>query len=175
VVTGTVAWRRLLRAYLRAVALAEPLQQELARRYGVSLADMRAIRVLGDSGEMPTSRLGAALSMHRSTTTSLVDRLEAAGLVVRQRSGPDRRVTTVQITPKGREALTDISLIRDSLVARRLAELDPYEQVQLARLLERVVDGPGPENSPSVGPVDRAARTGNDGTSERTNERTNEQ
>lgn len=155
---GTAGRRRLLRAYLRAVVLVEPLQQALARRYGVSLGDLRAIRVLGDLGEIPVSRLGAALGMHRSTTTDLVDRLEAAGLVVRRRDGSDRRVTTIQVTAKGQAALTDTSLFRDSLVARRLARLDREEQAQLVHLLERLVGEPlagepRPDSTPSSRPA----------------------
>ena len=141
--------RRVLRAYLRAVALAEPLQRELAARHGVSLGDLYAVRVLARIGEAPMSRFGKELGVPRSTITNLVDRLERARLVERAPSATDRRVTLVRLATAGRRAVEDTDLLRRSRVAARLLALEPAAQATLAELLERVVAGlseipPGP-------------------------------
>jgi DNA-binding MarR family transcriptional regulator len=133
--------RRVLRAYLRAVALAEPLQRELAARHGISLGDLHAVRVLARQGEVPISGFGAEIGVPRSTVTNLVDRLERAGLVDRRPSATDRRVTLVALTPAGRTAVEDTQLIRRSRVAAQLLALEPGAQVRLAELLEQVVSG----------------------------------
>lgn len=133
---------RVLRAYLRAVALAEPLQRELAARHGISLGDLHAVRVLARQGEVPISGFGAEIGAPRSTVTNLVDRLERAGLVERLPSSTDRRVTLVALTRAGREAVEDTQLIRRSRVAAQLLALEPGAQVLLAELLERVLAGP---------------------------------
>lgn len=134
--------RRVLRAYLRAVALAEPLQRELAARHGISLGDLHAVRVLARQGEVPISGFGAEIGVPRSTVTNLVDRLERAGLVDRRPSATDRRVTLVTLTRAGREAVEDTQLIRRSRVAAQLLSLEPGAQVLLAELLEQVISGP---------------------------------
>ncbi len=134
--------RRVLRAYLRAVALAEPLQRALAARHSISLGDLHAVRVLARQGEVPISGFGAEISVPRSTVTNLVDRLERAGLVERRPSATDRRVTLVALTRAGREAVEDTQLIRRSRVAAQLLALEPGAQVLLAELLERVLAGP---------------------------------
>ena len=89
--------RRVVRAYLNAVAAAEPLQRELARRYGLAIGDIGALRVLRDRGDLGVSQLGGALGMKASTATNLVDRLERAGLVGRGVDHADRRVTLVSL------------------------------------------------------------------------------
>jgi DNA-binding MarR family transcriptional regulator len=134
--------RRVLRAYVRAVALAEPLQRELAARHGISLGDLHAVHVLARLGEIPISRYGAEVGVQRSTITNLVDRLERAGLVERLPGPTDRRVTLVRLAPAGRKAVEETGLLRQSQVAARLFALDPAAQATLAELLERVVAGP---------------------------------
>ena len=141
--------RRVLRAYLRAVALAEPLQRELAARHGVSLGDLHAVRVLARGGEVSMSSYGSELGVPRSTITNLVDRLERAGLVERTPSSKDRRVTLVRLAAAGRRAVEDTDVLLRSQVAARLLDLEPEAQVRLAELLERVVATPS-----TVRPVD---------------------
>lgn len=135
----TLTERRVLRAYLRAVALAEPLQSELAARHGLSLGDLSAVRLLARLGEVSVSRFGGALGVPRSTITNLVDRLERAGLVERIACSTDRRVTLVRVSPAGGTVVEDTGFLLDSELARRLFELEPESQVALAELLERIV------------------------------------
>jgi DNA-binding MarR family transcriptional regulator len=131
--------RRTLRAFLRAVALAEPLQSALAASHGISLGDLHAVRVLARLGEAPVSHYGAELGLPRSTITNLVDRLERAGLVARAASPSDRRVTLVHLTGAGREASEALARFAEGDVARRLFALDEADQTALAELLERIV------------------------------------
>jgi DNA-binding MarR family transcriptional regulator len=131
--------RRTLRAFLRTVALAEPLQRELAASHGISLGDLYAVRVLARLGEVPVSRFGGELGIARSTITNLVDRLERAGLVARVASPGDRRVTLVRLTAAGRNAMEARARFAESDVARRLLGLEEADQVELSEILERLL------------------------------------
>ena len=133
--------RRTLWAFLRAIALVEPLQREVATSHGISLGDLYAVRVLARLGEVPVSRYGAELGLARSTITNLVDRLERAGLVARLASPSDRRVTLVHLTTSGLEAMESRARIADSDLGRRLFALEDSDLVTLAEILERVVAG----------------------------------
>jgi DNA-binding MarR family transcriptional regulator len=132
------ATRRMFAAFLRAAALVEPLQREIAARHGIALADLHALRVLEVSGPVPVSRLGAELGLARSSATNLVDRLERAGLVDRATSPDDRRVTLVCPSAAGLAALESFAIVRDSDMTRRLLTLDEAERTALADLLERI-------------------------------------
>ncbi len=129
---------RALRAYLRAVISAEPIQTALMEKYGVRLADFRALRILRDNGPMPISRFAAAFAIVRSTATGVVDRLEERGLIERTFGKSDRRTIDVRITPRGLTALEDSTLFRESDIGQRIAVLPESEQRQLADLLERL-------------------------------------
>ena len=142
------AERRTLLAFLRAVALAEPLQHELAASHGISLSDLYAVRVLARLGDVPVSRYGAELGVARSTITNLVDRLERAGLVERDASPGDRRVTLVRLTASGRDAIEAGARFADSELLRRLLSLDAADQTALADILERLLaDDLGPDGA----------------------------
>lgn len=53
------------------------------------------------TGARPTpGELASRMSLSPSATTSLLDRLETAGHIVRSRDSADRRVVTVTITEK---------------------------------------------------------------------------
>jgi DNA-binding MarR family transcriptional regulator len=139
--------RRVVRAYLRAVAAAEPFQRELARRYGLAIGDIGALRVLRDRGDLAISQLGGVLCMKASTATNLVDRLERAGLVGRGVDPADRRVTKVSLTPLAMEALGDHALVEEAGLIARMERLSREEQLELASLLERIA---GPESRGST-------------------------
>jgi DNA-binding MarR family transcriptional regulator len=142
--------RRTLRAFLRVVALVEPLQRQFAAEYGISLGDLHAVRVLSRLGESPVSRYGAELGLARSTITNLVDRLERAGLVARVDYPTDRRVTLVRLTATGMQAAEAVAMVAQSDVARRLLALDDADQAALAGLLEQLLAAdPDQANGPT--------------------------
>ena len=144
---------RVLRAYMRAVALAEPLQRELARRHRIAVADLFALRRLRELGESPTTRFGDRCGLSPSATTDLVDRLEGAGLVSRHPHPTDRRVTLVRVTAAGDQALGDTALFRESSVMDRIRRLSRSDRERLAALLEQVT-------SPSAEPAVELAEVG---------------
>lgn len=130
---------RALRAYLRAVAFAEPLQLAVQEKYGVRLAGLRALRILRDLGTVPISRFAEALGIPRSTATGVVDRLEERGLVERAFDPVDRRMINIRITARGLAALEDRALIERSAIGARIRALAPEQQRQLADLLEAII------------------------------------
>jgi DNA-binding MarR family transcriptional regulator len=155
--TLSATQRRTLWAFLRAIALIEPLQREVATSNGISLGDLYAVRVLARLGEVPVSRYGAELGLARSTITNLVDRLERAGLVARLASPSDRRVTLVHLTASGLEAMESRARIADSDLGRRLLALEESDLVTLAEILERVVDGHEPDGDESSDVLKKSA------------------
>ena len=56
-------------------------------------------------GGLPLAVLGKLLQLHQTSITSLVDKLEAQGLIVRTPHPTDRRSTIAEITPTGRTLL----------------------------------------------------------------------
>ncbi len=77
--------------------------------------------------------LRCLLGLDHSTIAKTVQRLEKAGLVRRERSAADGRVTLVQLTPAGRDLQGPVEEIWRGLEAR-WAHLDPADAEQLTSL-----------------------------------------
>ena len=67
----------------------------------VTLPQFRALVVISSAAETTVSDLAAALDIHPTTATRLVDRLERKRLVRRSELAADRRVTRLHLTPGG--------------------------------------------------------------------------
>ncbi|HET6167688.1 MAG TPA: MarR family transcriptional regulator [Marmoricola sp.] len=77
----------------------------ILKPYGLTFARYEALVLLTFSsrGSLPLGKMGERLQVHPTSITSIIDRLEAAGLVVRQRHPDDGRAVLAEITPAGRE------------------------------------------------------------------------
>ena len=78
---------------------------EILRPHGLSFARYEALVLLTFSraGSLPLGKMGERLQVHPTSVTSIVRRLEAAGLVVRRAHPEDGRAVLAEITPEGRE------------------------------------------------------------------------
>jgi len=94
-----------------------------ARVGGISVVQLRALTVLREFDSANLGRLAEAMRGTVSTTSRLVDRLVAAGLVERRPSARSRREITLQVTPEGRTALDRYDDLRLSGLRARLAEV----------------------------------------------------
>jgi DNA-binding MarR family transcriptional regulator len=93
-------------------------------------------------GPQTTSALAAAERMRPQSMAQTVKELEAGGLVVRRPDARDRRRLLVELTGRGRRALTSDRTRREGWLAETIArQLTPAEQQTLVRaiaLLERL-------------------------------------
>ena len=112
---------------------------EILKPHGLTFARYEALVLLVFSreGALPLGKMGERLQVHATSVTSLVDRLETAGLVVRRRHPDDGRAVLAEITDEGRalveKATADLVEARFALTA-----LDEDQLAQLSDLLRRV-------------------------------------
>ncbi|MEE4205977.1 MAG: MarR family transcriptional regulator [Erythrobacter sp.] len=78
---------------------------EAAGRLGLGRNDWRALRLLVEGGAQAPREIGAALGLTSGSITTLIDRLEARGLVQRQSDPADRRALVIQPRPAARRAM----------------------------------------------------------------------
>ncbi|MFJ7910458.1 MarR family winged helix-turn-helix transcriptional regulator [Kitasatospora sp. NPDC096204] len=108
----------------------------LLRDLGLTYPQYLVMLVLWEEGELPVKRIGERLRLDSGTLSPLLKRLEAAGLVRRERSPEDERSVTVRLTSEG-------SVLRERAgqVPRRLLAATglPLEDLAALRgLLDRV-------------------------------------
>lgn len=111
----------------------------LLKPHGLTFARYEALVLLTFSsrGSMPLGKMGERLQVHPTSVTSIVDRLEAAGLVARRRHPDDGRTVLAEITPQGR-ALVEAAT-RDLVGADfGLDALDPDQLRTISEVLRGV-------------------------------------
>ena len=112
--------------------------------FGVTLQQFNVLRILrGAGGPLPTLEIGERMVEQPPGVTRLLDRIEAKGLVTRERCAEDRRQVLDSITPAGLELLASMDGKVDGEDADPLAMLDDEETEQLIGLLDRVRAGLG--------------------------------
>lgn len=79
-----------------------------AARPGLSQGEAHVLAQLAAEGPSAISALHAAFAHRRSTLTSILDRLDAAGLVRREMHTGDRRSFLVSLTPRGRSIAREV-------------------------------------------------------------------
>lgn len=72
---------------------------------GISVVQLRALTVLRSLGTATLGELAEGMAVTLSTTSRLVDRLVAAGLVVREPAPGNRRALALRVAPDGQDAL----------------------------------------------------------------------
>ena len=75
----------------------------ILKPHGLTFARYEALVLLvfSSRGSLPLGKMGERLQVHPTSITSIIDRLEAAGLVVRRRHPEDGRAVLAEITAGG--------------------------------------------------------------------------
>ena len=114
----------------RRIALVLEASGVTTQQYNV----LRILRGAADAG-LPTLAIRDRMIEESAGITRLLDRLERAGYVRRERSTPDRRQVLCQITPTGLELLAGLDEPVDRANSIAVAMLDDTEQRSLIELL----------------------------------------
>jgi DNA-binding MarR family transcriptional regulator len=94
---------------LRALSTAQDrLDQYAAHRFGLNRTDFRALDLISQAGSISPTALATALGMSTGATSSVLDRLEAAGLAGREPDPVHRRRTLVRMSARAEELGTEI-------------------------------------------------------------------
>ncbi|WP_199431164.1 MarR family winged helix-turn-helix transcriptional regulator [Qaidamihabitans albus] len=75
----------------------EALFDAVAERYGINRNDLRCLEIIERDGPLGPGRLGGLSGFSPAAVTKILDRLEAAGYVVRRPSLTDRRAQVVEV------------------------------------------------------------------------------
>ncbi len=94
---------------------------------------------LGVNGCITMKELAAKINRDKSTTTVLVRKLEAEGLVSETPSPDDRRNKLLSLTPKGAKYNTIMQELSAELQEKFYQGFDQSEIIQFGEFLERIV------------------------------------
>ncbi len=111
----------------------------LFRQYDLTPSQYNILRILrGEGKPLPILEIADRTVTIVPGITGLIDRLEQAGLVQRDRCVQDRRVVYVAITEQGTKTLSELDKPVLALHKSLMGPLSPTELKDLSRLLEKV-------------------------------------
>ncbi len=128
-------------AYLNLVRTASALMRreaELLRLYELTPAQFNVLRILRGAGAegLICREIGERMLAYDPDVTKLLDRLEARGLVTRERKAEDRRAVIARISAEGSRMLEAVDKPMLDLVVRLLGHLGAGRLKTLSTLLE---------------------------------------
>ena len=133
------AWRAFLKAHATIINLIERDLAE-AKRPPLSTYDVLIELYEASEHRLRMHELAERVVLSRSGLTRLVDRLEAEGLLIRDRCGTDRRGAYAVITEKGISALQQTWPIYARGIAEYFAQWLTLEEAKLLELaLSRIL------------------------------------
>lgn len=123
---------RQLRMIIRAL---QGHSHTVERACGISAAQLWALWELHRSPGLKVSDLARRLSVHASTISNLLDKLEQGGLVERQRRERDQRIVRIYVTPVGAALLERAPAAPQGELNRALEAMDVDQRLALDRAL----------------------------------------
>jgi DNA-binding MarR family transcriptional regulator len=103
-------------------------------------AQMRALMIIDRMGSLNLSRLAAALGASASATSRLCDRMQAAGLLTRDRAAASRREIVLLPTESGRRLAQWVQSRRRAALSDVLQTMSPSGREALVQGLKEIAE-----------------------------------
>ena len=107
-------------------------------RIGLHPGQEFVLKALSDSDGQTMSELATALGVQPPTVTKMVSRLAGHGLVERQSSESDGRLSRVFLTEEGRARIADVDKAWKRLEKEALSGVDDKDRKRLRKLLRAI-------------------------------------
>jgi DNA-binding MarR family transcriptional regulator len=153
------AWRRLGGFVVQTIfglldrsanMLAQALEARLVET-GLTAQEALVLRVVSENTDVDIARLRAAVGLRRSTTSSLLARLEGRGYVVRKPGGPDARFRVVEPTRVGAQLARIAWAVQQELEEELGGSVGPAEVAALEKISSAILRLPPVEIDPRDG------------------------
>ncbi len=114
--------------------------QRIESNCGVSGAQLWALSELAGGPGLTVSQLARKMSIHLSTSSNLLDKLEAHGYVRRERGSDDQRTVHLYLTASGQQVLEKAPRPVEGVIPDALAKMPAGALQSLQRNLSLLLD-----------------------------------
>jgi DNA-binding MarR family transcriptional regulator len=131
---------QVLSALRRLIRATDLDSKQVARQTNLSTSQLLVLALLAEGPPQTVGGIGERVGLAQATVTSMVDRLEARGLVARQRSDSDRRQVHVTLTDAGRTLQDRAPTALQTRFLGNFSQLREWEKLAILASLQRLAD-----------------------------------
>lgn len=131
---------RILGSLRHIIRSIDQQNRRIRESYHVTQPQLVCIRALLHGGPMTSRQLAEQMYVSQATVTGVLDRLEAKGVIARERSTQDRRKVFISLTASGETMAKEMPWPLQERFAHSLELLDEEERMQMVHCLERLVE-----------------------------------
>lgn len=114
--------------------------KRIGRETGLTIPQIVVLKAVSDQGALTTAAISKQADLSPATTVTILDKLEAKGLITRIRSTSDRRTVQAKLTETGAHTLEAApSLFADGFAAD-FAAFTEKEQTDIVEAFKMVAD-----------------------------------
>jgi len=124
-----------IRKIIRAVDLHSKV---LLKKYGLTGPQLMILHEIGKSSELSVTEIAKQISLSQATVTTILDRLEQQGFIVRKRGQSDKRKVYIEASEKTKDILASKPSLLQSDFIDRFNRLKDWEQTLLLSSLQRI-------------------------------------
>jgi DNA-binding MarR family transcriptional regulator len=114
--------------------------QMMAQRLGINSVDLQCLERVAAHRDVTAGELARVTGLTTGSITTLIDRLEQAGLVTRHRDGADRRKVFVGATPAMRRQAEPLSKPMHEAIDKVLGHYGDVQLKFLSQILQELCD-----------------------------------
>lgn len=155
---------RAIQAIRRIVRAIELYSKKLSASHKITSPQLVCLLTVAAHQPMTGSAIARHVHLSPSTVIGIVDRLEAKGLVRRERDRKDRRLVLISLTDQGKALVASAPSALQDRLAAAMNELPDAELATIVGSLDRIVELMGIGHIDAapileVGPIDPESQT----------------
>ena len=132
---------RMVEKAVRRIVRAHDLQSRaLARRCGLTAAQLVVMKGIVELGEVTSVALSVYADISPATVVTILDNLEERELIQRYRSGTDRRIVHTRLTAEGARLVAEAPEPMGDIFLENFSRLPLQEREDLAQAIVRLAE-----------------------------------
>ena len=131
---------KLMVAIVKASEAYKKDADSIFRNYGLTFSKYNVLRILSNSpgGKNTISITSRIMLVSGANMTGIAKRLEKDGFIIRRSDSSDERITLLEITPRGRQAIKNISAAKDELIETYLNGFGEDKKTKILDDIKRI-------------------------------------
>jgi DNA-binding MarR family transcriptional regulator len=135
-------YEKLMVAIVKASETYKKDADAIFRNYGLTFSQYNVLRALNNSpnGRNTITIASRIMLVSSANMTGIAKRLEKNGFIIRKSDANDERITLLEITPKGQQAIKNISVEKDELIKTYLKSFTAEETSRVLEDVKRILN-----------------------------------